>query len=761
MLLIAVFSSDDLMQAPIFPRHPTGTLPDSFSSNLSGSSPDEQGENASIEASERSADEQAAAYQAACQWIDSIPGAIAHILTTPEGIAIGCPYLSAGVPKLLEIPVPASVAARHSLNHTDISSLLDFIHPEDREQFSLAFARAAKRQRLWEWEGRILLPNKKVKWVMFTIQPALSQPSVRHLLWTVLVQDITSRRQSETETKELNQQLYSRLEARTAELAVSQTRLQKLADNVPDMLYEMRLDAQSKVSFSYVSSACHRLVNMAPEQFQQQDANVLLLVHADDRQGLKSAVRESALTLKDCSYEYRLILSSGRQRWVRTVAKPQPQMDGSIVWYGCLSDISDRKHIEMQLNNSLKALADIKFALDCASNVAITDHRGCITHVNDKFCEISQYSRAELVGQTHRIVNSGYHPPEFFEDMWYTISNGHVWLGEVRNRAKDGSIYWVSMTIVPFLDTNDCPYQYIAIRNDITERKRTEMCLVQQADELEKAFSDLQKTQMQLVQTEKMSSLGQLVAGVAHEINNPVSFIYGNVNPANRYALSLINLLKRYQTHYPDPPVEIADELEDLDFEFITDDLLKLLASMKIGAERIRQIVASLRTFSRKDEADKKSVDIHLGIESTLMILAHRLKAQPHRAEIKVTKDYGDLPLVGCYAGQLNQVFMNVLSNAIDAVDSVKSPQLSVATALKGDQVTITIQDNGPGMREKVRSQIFNPFFTTKPIGQGTGMGLSISYQIVTERHGGSLQAASAPNKGTLFTIQIPLHQPK
>jgi len=694
------------------------------------------------------------------QWIESIPGAIAQIITTHEGTVVTCPYISPGCDKLLEVPISDSVAKRNSLETPVIASLVDVIHPEERSQFSLALARAAKHLHLWDWEGRILLPNGKTKWIALTIQPVIPQPDESTILWSAIALDITARRQAELETKTLNHLLSSRLEARTAELAVSQNRLQNLAQNVPDMLYEMRLDSQSQVSFPYVSSACHRLINMAPEQFQQRGGDVLMLVHSEERQGLKDAVRESALTLKVCHYECRLILPSGRQRWVRTVAKPQPHADGSIVWYGSLSDIGDRKQIESKLNDSLKELADVKFALDCSSDVAITDHRGCITYVNDKFCEISKYSRAELMGQTHRIVNSGYHTQQFFEDMWYTISSGHVWLGEVRNRCKDGTYYWVDTTIVPFLDAEGCPYQYVAIRNNITERKRAEICLVQQAEDLEKAFSDLQQTQTQLVQTEKMSSLGQLVAGVAHEINNPVSFIYGNINPANRYAMSLIELLKLYQQHYPTPPEEIEEELEDLDFEFMTKDLLNLLASMKVGAERIRQIVASLRTFSRKDEAEKKSVDIHQGLDSTLMILAHRIKPQSQRAAIEIIQQYGELPSVYCYAGQLNQVFMNVISNAIDAVEAVEQPQITLSTQLKGDQVIVTVRDNGTGMPEEVRSQIFNPFFTTKPIGQGTGMGLSISYQIVTERHGGSLQVASTPNEGTTFTIQIPLNQP-
>ncbi|MGB3300226.1 MAG: PAS domain-containing protein [Phormidesmis sp.] len=689
-------------------------------------------------------------------WIDGIPGAVSQLITSPKGLVIAYPYISAGCYKLLEVPIPKNASEAQKPAHC----LFDAIRLEDREPFHLAIARAAQSPRFWEWEGRITLTSGKIKWIALSVQPASVQPDAATILWNAVAQDVTARKECELATKQLNQTLSSRLEMRTAELAISQTRLQKLADNVPDLLYEMRLNGDH-VSFPYVSSDSYRLLGLSPETFQQRGVDLLKMVHADEQQGFKAAIKASALTMKLYQYECQVRLPSGKLRWVRTSAKPQAQPDGSIVWYGCLSDISDRKQIEAQLNQSLKELADVKFALDCSANVAITDYRGHITYVNDKFKDISQYSRAELMDQTHRLINSGYHPPEFFEEMWHTVSNGHVWLGEIKNRAKDGSFYWVYTTIVPFLDEAGCPYQYVAIHNDITERKRAELCLVQQAKDLEQAFYDLQQAQTRLVQTEKMSSLGQLVAGVAHEINNPVSFIYGNVKPATRYAASLVSLLKQYQIHYPNPPQAIADSLEEVDFNFISDDLLNLLASMKLGADRIRQIVSSLRTFSRKDEADKKSVDIHEGIDSTLLILGHQLKAQQHRAAIKVVKHYGHRLPVTCYAGQLNQVFMNILGNAIDAMAEAHSPQLMISTEFADEQVTIAISDNGMGMPEAVRSQIFNPFFTTKPIGKGTGMGLSISYQIVTERHGGSITCASSAGSGTTFTIQIPQQQPE
>ncbi|MBW4478817.1 MAG: GAF domain-containing protein [Tolypothrix brevis GSE-NOS-MK-07-07A] len=288
-----------------------------------------------------------------------------------------------------------------------------------------------------------------------------------------------------------------------------------------------------------------------------------------------------------------------------------------------------------------------------------------------------------------------------------------------------------------------------------------------QAEQLAQALEELQQTQTQLIQTEKMSSLGQLVAGVAHEINNPINFIYANLSPVSEYANGLLSTLALYQQEYPNPSPEICDRSEDIDLEFIAEDLPKILSSLKVGTDRIRQIVLSLRSFSRLDEAQMKKVDIHEGIDSTLLILQHRLKPAPNSRGIEVIKEYDNLPLIECYAGQLNQVFMNVLSNAIDALEESleKSPgiisdrsQIRISTeVINNDQVVIRIKDNGSGMPEDIKTRIFDPFFTTKPVGKGTGLGLSISYQIVVNKHGGVFKCNSQPKSGTEFWIQIPI----
>ncbi|MBP0019985.1 MAG: histidine kinase [Cyanobacteria bacterium SBLK] len=285
------------------------------------------------------------------------------------------------------------------------------------------------------------------------------------------------------------------------------------------------------------------------------------------------------------------------------------------------------------------------------------------------------------------------------------------------------------------------------------------------SEELEQALDTLQRTQLQLIQAEKMSSLGQLVAGIAHEINNPISFIHGNINYAERYVRDLLDIIELYQKIYPEPDLEIQDLLEDVEFEFVAADFSNLLQSMKLGTSRIRDIVVSLRNFSRLDEAAMKEVDIHEGIDSTLLILQHRFKSTDKQFEIEIVKEYNCNSLVECHAGLLNQVFMNILSNGIDALEQHRSifiqekrtPKIIICTNLReGDRVEILIGDNGPGIPETVQQKLFEPFFTTKPVGKGTGLGLSISHQIIVERHQGSLQCNSEIGKGTEFTISFP-----
>ncbi|MBE9031848.1 sensor histidine kinase [filamentous cyanobacterium LEGE 11480] len=324
-------------------------------------------------------------------------------------------------------------------------------------------------------------------------------------------------------------------------------------------------------------------------------------------------------------------------------------------------------------------------------------------------------------------------------------------------------------------------------RNQVEiELRKSEAKERQNAQQLVAILQDLKNTQSQLIQTEKMAGLGQLVAGIAHEINNPTNFIHGNLRYAIVYCQDMLSLLECYDTTYSEHHAAIQAKKAAIDFDFLTVDLPRLLTSMQAGTERISDIVLSLKTFSHLDETDFKRVDIHQGLESTLLILQHRCKAGAHQPHIEIIRDYGDLPLIECYPSQLNQVFLHLVGNAIDALqgrspapsrrsestqdDGAENcmpaaalaysapppPQITVKTERQGHSCVVTIMDNGPGIAEKIRSDIFNPFFTTKPVGQGTGLGLSVSYQVI-KNHGGDLHCQSTPGQGAAFVIELPL----
>ncbi|MEH2174909.1 hybrid sensor histidine kinase/response regulator [Nostoc sp.] len=312
---------------------------------------------------------------------------------------------------------------------------------------------------------------------------------------------------------------------------------------------------------------------------------------------------------------------------------------------------------------------------------------------------------------------------------------------------------------------------HLKLHDLATKLEHKNVLLEQKVTEVSQAYEYLKKVQIQLIQSEKLSSLGQMVAGIAHEINNPVNFIYGNLVHANEYTQEVLHLLHLYQEEYPNPAPRIQAELEVTNLDFLESDLLKLLNSMNFGARRIREIVKSMRVFSRTDDASRTETDIHECLDGTLTILNYRLKPKPEYPEIQIVKDYGLLPPVECYAGQLNQVFMNILSNAIDALDDYNQQrsfeeikqqpsQIKIRTSMIGDDwVAIHIADNGPGICQEVQAKLFEPFFTTKPAGKGTGLGLSISHQIVVEKHGGNINCQSTPGNGTAFIVKIPIQQ--
>ena len=358
-------------------------------------------------------------------------------------------------------------------------------------------------------------------------------------------------------------------------------------------------------------------------------------------------------------------------------------------------------------------------------------------------------------------------------------------LKEAVSQSKKTGIFPMPKTIpaneIQFLaSTFEEVFRQLEIHDQLTaeiaQRKQIEVTLRdsearerEKSQQLEQENENLKRTQHKLIQTEKNSSLGQLLAGVGHEINNPICFLQGNLIHVQDYAENLLNLVHLYQKHYPNAISEIEKEAENIELDFLQDDLPKIVSSLRIATDRIRQIVLSLRNFSWINESGFKEVNIHEGIDSTLLILQHRLQARLEHPEIKVIRHYGDLPLVECYAGQLKQVFINILANAIDAVEEINTQQvacsiekhpccITISTSVVDSQwVKIAIVDNGKGIPESIQTQIFNPFFTTKPVGRGTRMGLAISYQIITEKHCGTLRCFSTPGKGTEFEICIPV----
>jgi signal transduction histidine kinase len=290
---------------------------------------------------------------------------------------------------------------------------------------------------------------------------------------------------------------------------------------------------------------------------------------------------------------------------------------------------------------------------------------------------------------------------------------------------------------------------------------------------LQQAIDNLQASQVKQIQNEKMVALGQLVAGLAHEINNPISFIYGNLQYAGQYVQDLVNIIEVYQQEYPKPTPKIQEIAKDIDLNFVIKDLQDLIGAMYRGSDRIREIVLALQHFSRHDEAEMKRVNIHEDIENTLVMLQHRLRETADRPEIVIIKDYGNLPLVSCYASELNQAFMHLLNNAIDAIEErvenqsspfyflLTTPQIRIHTEVTDlNMVKIAIADSGVGIEESLRSRLFDPFFTTKPVGKGSGLGLSISYQIIVQKHRGNITYNSSVGKGAEFAIEIPIEQP-
>ena len=537
------------------------------------------------------------------------------------------------------------------------------------------------------------------------------------------------------------------------ELKRSQSELQAILDNAPTVIYTKDLAGRYTLS----NTAFEQLFDQSRHDFLgKTDYHLMPQATAD---AIVQADRRVIATGQPIRLEENIIAADQTKRTHVTVKFPLRDLDGSIYAVcGLSTDITERKAAETEL-------LLFKQALDSSSDaIGIADARGNHFYQNQSFSEMYDCESVEAFNE-YGGIPAVFVNPQVAPEIFRAIGQGKSWSGEVEQRSHTGRVLSALLRANPIKDNQGRTLGIIGSHTDISERKQFEAQLKQQTCDLELALKELRHTQSQLIQTEKMSSLGQLVAGVAHEINNPVSFIYGNLNYAQSYLKDLFMLLDQYETCYPQPVDKIQLLKETVDIDFLREDLPNLFKSMESGAARIKQIVLSLRTFSRMDEEGRKWVDLQAGIDSALMLLQHRLRRREQRPEIQVSRHFcPQLPQVECYAGQLNQVFMNLLSNAIDALedrwrqDPSQPLQIDLYTKLTDDgRVAGCVYDNGAGIDAAVRNRIFDPFFTTKAVGKGTGMGLATSYQIIAENHGGSLTCASRPGHGAQFRICMPI----
>ncbi|HBB34333.1 MAG TPA: hypothetical protein DDZ80_13560 [Cyanobacteria bacterium UBA8803] len=672
----------------------------------------------------------------------NIPGAVYRSLVHSDG-QISFIYMSEGEREISGFAPDELIA--------EPQRYFQMIHPEDRADFDRAFRNSIEFLEPNSYEYRIITQSGEVKWLRASVR--CSHLDNGEVVVDGVTLDISDRRRAE-----------ERLRLLERAIAASSNGIVITDPTQPDN------------PVIYVNPGFEKITGYSASEVIGQNCR-FLQGHETEQPSLQE-LRTALAEHRACHVILRNYRQDGTLFWNEFSISPVRDAAGHLTHYiGVQTDITELKQAEAALQDSEKLFRAIfEQAAVGIAQVSLSDR---FLQINQRYCDLLGYTESEMLAQKCRdIVHSDDRDMSVEYQRQTLAGQRQTYSIEKRYIHKQGHVQWVNSTVSLVRDAQGVPEYFIKVVEDISDRKQAEAALQaitqqerQKAQQLEKALSELQRTQTQLVQNEKMVSLGQLVAGVAHEINNPVSFISCNINPATEYAQDLLYLLGLYHRYYPDPVPEIAEQLKCIEIDFITKDFPKVLASMREGANRIYEIVLSLRNFSRLDEKECKQVNIHEGIDNTLLILQHRLKHHSTSSEIQVIKEYSELPLVECYPGQLNQVFMNIISNAIDALELGNgewemgnreegySPKIWICTHGNESGVVIRITDNGPGLTPDLLSRIFDPFFTTKPPGKGTGLGLSISYRIVVEKHGGQLKCNSAVGRGAEFAIELPLTQ--
>ncbi len=680
----------------------------------------------------------------------------------------------------------------HSL--TDIKSQL-YVDVNRREEF---IGLLQKNGAIVHFESQIYRRDGTLLWISENARVVYEDDGTP-LYYEGTVEDITELKTAQEELQRAKQELETRVEERTAALKSandrlmieiqerqraeealrsSEAELRALFAAMPDVITVFDSEGRYCKTVSTNSALLYK-----PEVDRSGKTIYDIL---PPRQAMQFAIHiQRALnTGHTVNLEYSLPISANidkspdelvlRDAWYNASVSPLPNKQ--VLWVA--RNITERKQAEQAL-----ARAEEKYRSifeNAAEGIFQTTPDGRCLSVNPALAKMYGYgSPAEFIAKGVDLAGLYVDPNRRLEFIRRLDESDALTKFESQAYRKDRSIFWISENARVVRDAQGLALYYEGTVEDITQRRKSEEALRrselkerERSQQLAQTLQELQQTQTKLVQSEKMSSLGQMMAGVAHEINNPVNFIYGNLAYASRYIEDLLRLIQAYQTALPEPPEPLQQDIDAVDLNFILQDLPKLLSSMYVGAERIREIVRSLRNFSRHDEAELKEVDIHEGIDSTLMILQHRLKSDARSPEIQVHRHYGDVLPIRCYAGQMNQVFMNILSNAVDALRDAsvgsenapatmgdRPPMITIQTQMMNrDRLQITIADNGPGIPQHIQQRMFDPFFTTKEIGKGTGLGLSISHQIITERHEGHIHCHSTPEQGTQFIIEIPLN---